>query len=135
MTDLLDLLLKCNGPVVIRQEVRSQPEIIDVIFNAPATIVKWDDGDKTIVKCSKEDKFDKRVGFLLCVLKKYYGDNRAFHDMINKWIYSKNEDEHREQPKVPKRKRPPKSNEPKVTLEDGPVLDRETVKKMLDLWF
>ena len=62
-------------------------EIVDVIFNYPATIVKWSDGDKTVVKCDKEDRFDERVGFLLCVLKKYYNNNIKFYSDLDKWIY------------------------------------------------
>ena len=33
--------------------------IQEVIFNKPATIVKWDDGTKTVVKCGKYDKYDR----------------------------------------------------------------------------
>ena len=29
------------------------PEVTKVIFNGPATIVFWDDGEKTVVKCSE----------------------------------------------------------------------------------
>lgn len=34
------------------------------IINKDATILFWKNGDKTIVKKTKDDKFDKRLGFL-----------------------------------------------------------------------
>lgn len=33
-----------------------------VIFNPPATIVLWDDGTKTVVKCSEDDEWDEEKG-------------------------------------------------------------------------
>lgn len=38
---------------------RRIPNIENVIFNNPATIVFWSDGTKTIVKCSDEEWFDE----------------------------------------------------------------------------
>jgi len=35
-----------------------------VVFIPPATIVFWDDGTKTVVKTSPNDKFDKEKGIL-----------------------------------------------------------------------
>lgn len=34
------------------------------IINKDATILFWKNGDKTVVKKTKKDKFDKRLGFL-----------------------------------------------------------------------
>ena len=39
-------------------------EIKEIIFNKPATIVFWNDGTKTVVKTSPNDKFDKEKGIL-----------------------------------------------------------------------
>lgn len=44
-----------------------------VIFNAPATIVLWNDGTKTVVKCSENDIFDPEKGLAFCFLKKLLG--------------------------------------------------------------
>ena len=47
-----------------------------VIFNPPATIVIWEDGTKTIVKCMEGDTYDAEKGLALCYMKKaceYYG--------------------------------------------------------------
>lgn len=45
-----------------------------VYFNQPYTIVIWNDGTKTIVKCSKGCKYDKYTGLVTCFLKKFMGD-------------------------------------------------------------
>ena len=53
-----------------------------VIFNAPATIVLWDDGTKTIVKCSDEDEYDEEKGLAMCYCKKMLGEKRYKTDII-----------------------------------------------------
>jgi len=45
-----------------------------VIFNPPATIVYWDDGTKTVVKCSEKDIFDEEKGVVMCYMKKQFGE-------------------------------------------------------------
>lgn len=40
-----------------------------VIFNKPATIILWANGDKIIVKCSKDDIYDPEIGFVMAVIK------------------------------------------------------------------
>lgn len=53
---------------------KSALEIDRVYFNAPYTIVIWDDGTKTVVKCSKEDIYHRHTGLAMCALKKILGD-------------------------------------------------------------
>ena len=48
-----------------------------VIFSKPATIVIWEDGTKTVVKCSKNDKFKKSTGFLIAYLQKTSGMTKS----------------------------------------------------------
>lgn len=43
-----------------------------VIYNGPATIIFWDDGTKTVVKCHDEDNYDRRIGFLYACAKRLY---------------------------------------------------------------
>ena len=57
------------------------PKIKDVIFNGPATIVKWDDGTKTVVKCCEGDTFDPEKGLAIAISKKALGDCSE----IKKW--------------------------------------------------
>lgn len=48
----------------------SLPNIIEVIFNNPATIVYWSDGTKTVVKACDKDTFDKETGLAMAIAKK-----------------------------------------------------------------
>lgn len=57
------------------------PAIEDVIFNGPATIVKWSDGTKTIVKCCEDDLFDPEKGLAMAISKKALGDLKE----VKKW--------------------------------------------------
>ena len=52
------------------------------VFNDPATIVFWDDGTKTVVKCQEGDVYDEREGFLLCCAKKLMGGNGRYNDVM-----------------------------------------------------
>lgn len=62
----------------------SNPKPKDIIFHNPATIVKWSDGTKTVVKCHEEDTYDKEKGLALCYVKKFCGDNtsRGLNDIL-----------------------------------------------------
>ena len=54
-----------------------------IIFNPPATIVFWEDGTKTVVKCSAEDKFNEYYGFLVALGKKVYENNSQIKKLID----------------------------------------------------
>lgn len=58
-------------------------EIKEVIFHDPATIVYWEDGTKTVVKCQDEE-FDKEKGLLAAIAKKVYGNKGNFNNIIKK---------------------------------------------------
>lgn len=64
------------------------PDIKDVIFNDPATIVFWTDGTKTIVKCQKNtgDVYSKETGLAMAIAKKAYGNKSNFNDIFNRWL-------------------------------------------------
>ena len=53
------------------------------IINKNATILFWDDGTKTIVKLSKDDKYDKRLGFLTAYFQKNSGLSK---NQANKYL-------------------------------------------------
>jgi hypothetical protein len=57
-----------------------------VIFHDPATIVYWSDGTKTVVKCGKNDKFDKEKGLAMAIVKHVYGDAGRYNEIFKKWI-------------------------------------------------
>lgn len=56
-----------------------------VIFNAPATVVLWSDGTKTVVKCGPDDIFDKEKGLAMAIVKKMAGNDSRFHKVFKKW--------------------------------------------------
>lgn len=55
-----------------------------IIFNPPATIVFWEDGTKTVVKCAAEDEFSEYYGFLAALGKKAYENNSQIKKLIDK---------------------------------------------------
>lgn len=66
-----------------KKEKRYLPEIKDVIYNNPATIVIWKDNTKTIVKCMEGTEYDKWMGLAMCIAKKALGDD--YHHTFKKW--------------------------------------------------
>ena len=55
-----------------------------VIYNPPATIILWNDGTKTVVKCDPRDEYDPKYGFALCYMKKALGNtSRGLNDALH----------------------------------------------------
>lgn len=52
-----------------------------VIFNNPATIVFWNDGSKTVVKCENED-FDPEKGFAMAFMKHVLGNKGNYYNVV-----------------------------------------------------
>lgn len=65
--------------------------IKDVIFNKPATIVKWCDGTKTVVKCQNGEPFDKEKGLALAFIKKMYGNTGRYNEIFHYWCDEESE--------------------------------------------
>ena len=63
-----------------------EPTIRKVIFNDPATIVFWEDGTKTVVKCKEGDTYSKETGLALCITKKVYGNKGNYNNLFRKWV-------------------------------------------------
>ena len=61
-------------------------EIVDVIFNKPATIVFWADGTKTVVKCQEGDAYSKETGLAMAIAKKVLGNKGNFNEVFKKYI-------------------------------------------------
>lgn len=61
------------------------PDIKNVIFHDPATIVWWEDGTKTVVK-AYEDKFDAEKGLTMAIAKKALGNKGNYYEVIKKWV-------------------------------------------------
>ena len=62
------------------------PEIKNVIFNDPATIVFWEDGTKTVVKCQDGDEFDPEKGLSMAIVKKACGNKGNYCNKMKKWL-------------------------------------------------
>jgi hypothetical protein len=51
----------------------NKPEINEVLYGTKTTIIKWFDGTQTQAICSKNDEFDKQVGFAIAYTRKMNG--------------------------------------------------------------
>lgn len=60
--------------------------IKNVVFNDPATIVFWNDGTKTVVKCGENDKFDPEKGLVMAIAKKAFGNQGNYFNKIKTWL-------------------------------------------------
>lgn len=76
---------KAFGHKVLYQLPRAQIQIKKVVFHDPATIVFWDDGTKTVVKCQDSDTYSKETGLALCIAKKVLGNKGNFNNVFKKW--------------------------------------------------
>jgi hypothetical protein len=65
---------------------KSVPEIKNVIFNDPATIVLWADDTKTVVKCQEGDKFNPETGLAMAIVKRMYGNTGKYCEIFKKWV-------------------------------------------------
>lgn len=71
--------------IIKKGENKTVPEIQNVIFNEPATIVFWTDGTKTVVKCQEDDIFDPEKGLAMAISKKALGNEGNYCNEIKKW--------------------------------------------------
>lgn len=62
------------------------PEIKDVIFNEPATIILWSDGTKTVVKCQEGEGYDPEKGMAMAISKKALGNKGNYCEVFKKWL-------------------------------------------------
>lgn len=81
--------------------------IKEVIFNNPATIVKWDDGTQTVVYCQDNveevvkvvdgkkvkvrkpraaDSFNPEIGLAMAIVKKHFGNMGNYNNVFRKYI-------------------------------------------------
>lgn len=66
---------------------RCIPKIKDVKFNGPATIVFWEDGTKTVVKCQEGDRFNSEKGLAMAIAKKALGNEVGYYsENIEPWV-------------------------------------------------
>ena len=70
----------------IKPRTKYIPEITHAYFNDPVTVVLWDDGTKTMVRCQEGDVYSEEVGLALCIAKKSLGNLPNFNNIFRKWI-------------------------------------------------
>lgn len=58
-----------------------------VVFNEAkrTTVVVWNDGSHTSVKCSPNDTFDREKGLALCYMKKFFDNRSCFNETLKKY--------------------------------------------------
>ena len=62
-----------------------------IIFNDPATIIIWGNGDKTIVKCGEGETYDPEKGMAMAIAKHFLGDKGNYYETFKKWLPKENE--------------------------------------------
>lgn len=75
------LLYKVTGISDILSQYGSKP-YKKIILSYPATIVIWNDGTKTVVKCQEGEHFDKEKGVAMCFMKKFLGNKSNFNNVF-----------------------------------------------------
>lgn len=78
---------------------RKRYDIEKIIFNPPATVVIWKDGEKTIVKCGEDEVFDHEVGVAMCYMKKIFGSRSAFKRTVKGYLPKEPKNEPKKEPK------------------------------------
>lgn len=81
-------------PLYRYSKTNGLPILNKIIFNGPATIVLWNDGTKTVVKCSDFDVDDPYAAVAQAYMKKIFGSNNQFKKMVDKWLPE--EEDHRD---------------------------------------
>lgn len=77
---LEQFLSQCKN---VLEEIMKYSGIERVIFNDPATVVYWNDGVKTVVRCQEGDTYDERTGLLLCCAKRLFGNTGHYNDVLS----------------------------------------------------
>ena len=67
------------------------PDIKNVIFNDPATIVFWSDGTKTVVKVQDDEPYDAEKGLAMAISKKALGNQGNYCNVFKKWMPEEDE--------------------------------------------
>lgn len=70
----------------IDKEKKEMFKIKRVLFNNPATIVFWADGDKTVVKAQNGEPYDPEKGLAMAISKKALGNDRGYYEEFYKQL-------------------------------------------------
>ena len=83
------IIKNIHNDLTYQMYIRPYFNIKKVIFNKPATIVYWEDGTKTVVKCGKDDVYDEEKGLALCFMKKALNNKGNYNNTFKKYMKEK----------------------------------------------
>lgn len=97
-TNMHDAMMYCYNDVkttydcfkFVNLDVKNMT-IKKVIFNDPATIVYWGNGERTVIKCSEDDSFDQEKGLAMAICKRALGAD--YKKVFKEWIPEEKEEE------------------------------------------
>ena len=69
-----------------REPQAPELEVINVIYNDPATVIYWSDKTRTVVKCQHGDTYDPKTGFLLALCKKVCGNTGNYNNLLRECV-------------------------------------------------
>ena len=78
----LEEVLLAPSPFGVVKNSKHLPTPKRIIFNPPRTIVLWQDGTKTIVKCGEGDIYSQEMGYCMAFVRKVYGSRRKFKKLL-----------------------------------------------------
>lgn len=80
-----DEFVKLYFASVAKNTITNIPQVKQIIFNDPATIVYWQDGTKTVVKTMHGDTFNEEYGVAMAYVKKIFGSSTGFKKLVAKY--------------------------------------------------
>lgn len=84
--EIKDFSMTSVSDWIFEPNTTNLPEIKNVIFNEPATIVLWTDGTKTVVKCQEGEGYDPEKGIAMAISKKALGNKGNYCEVFKKWL-------------------------------------------------
>lgn len=64
-----------------------------VTFSGPVTVVKWNDGTITRVRCAEDEVYDQEKGLLAAMAKKFYENTNIFVEELAYWCEQPEKDD------------------------------------------
>ena len=81
------LRISADGGIVFKTMGAPEPKRIYVSEDKKVTVVIWNDGDKTIVRCSDGDEPDVEKGIWAAAMKKLYGPRSRYKKLFGDVVF------------------------------------------------
>ena len=75
---------KPNNFILLRKSIT--PKHIYFSKSAGTTVVLWEDGTKTVVKCTDKDNFCEDQGFAMALAKKIFGNRNSYMKYVENGV-------------------------------------------------